>query len=411
MRLYKKIWSESRNNNLNKINRIILTAAFSILFVIFSFGCSSGGNQSTNSSNKVLANEVNQLSEEVKNDSSVKGELKVHFINVGQADSILIQQGNNAMLIDAGNNLDSEIAKNYISNQGIKKLDYVIGTHPHEDHIGGLDYVINSFEIGNIYMPKATSNTKTFKDVVSALQNKGLQVTTPVTGNSFKLGEAECKILAPNSASYEDMNNFSIVIKVTFGNNTFMFDGDAEEISEKEMLSKGFDVKADVLKVGHHGSNSSTSAEFLKKVSPKYAVISVGKDNDYGHPHKQTMDRLKDSGITVYRTDESGTIICTSDGNNISFNTNPGSYNSPASTGKNYNTSASSKENVTSNVQNSNFNNNQYVDSNGNGLIKGSQSKIYHVPGSKYYNSTKNVVKWFKTIEEAEAAGYRAPKN
>ena len=146
-------------------------------------------------------------------------------------------------------------------------------------------------------------------------------------------------------------------------------------------------------------------------MSPKYAVISVGKDNDYGHPHKETMERLKSSGINVYRTDESGTIICTSNGNNISFNTNAGSYNSPASTSNNNSSSSSSKQAATENAQPSSLSGNQYVDSNGNGLIKGSKTKIYHIPGGKYYDKTTNVVQWFKTIEEAEAAGYRAPKN
>jgi len=392
MKFYGKMWFTWRNNKLNKTGKIILTTILGLFFIIFSVGCS------------------------FRSGISVNNQLKVHFIDVGQADSILIQQGNKSMLIDAGNNGDSETVKNYISNQGITKLDYVIGTHPHEDHLGGLDYVINSFEIGNIYMPKVTSTTKTFKDVVSAIQNKGMQITTPVPGDSFKLGQADCKILAPNSSSYEDVNNYSIVIKVTFGNNSFMFTGDAEAISETEMINKGFDLKADVLKVGHHGSSSSTSDEFLKKVNPKYSVISVGKDNDYGHPHKETMDKLKDSGITVYRTDESGTIICTSDGNNISFNSKSGSYNSPASTSNsnttnNSSSSSSSNQTTTENTQASSSGNNQYVDSNGKGLIKGSKSKIYHVPGSKYYDKITSVVQWFKTTKEAEAAGYRAPEN
>lgn len=389
MKLHGKIRFMWRNNKFNKGGRIILTTVLGMFLIIFSMGCSS------NSSNV-----------------SVSGQLKVHYINVGQADSILIQQGSSTMLIDAGNNGDSETVKNYLSNQGITKLDYVIGTHPHEDHIGGLDYVINSFQIGNIYMPKATSTTKTFTDVVSAIKSKGMQIATPVPGDSFKLGQADCKILAPNSSSYEDLNNFSVVIKVTFGNNTFMFDGDAEKVSETEIVNKGFDVKADVLKVGHHGSGTSTSDEFLKKVNPKYAVISCGVNNDYGHPHKETMKRLKDSGITVYRTDESGTIICTSDGNNISFNSNQGSYNSPAGASNNNNSSSSNRaQAVTKNNQSSSSSSNQYVDSDGNGLIKGSKSKIYHVPGSISYDKTTNVVQWFKTTQEAEAAGYRAPKN
>lgn len=175
-------------------------------------------------------------------------------------------------------------------------------------------------------MPKATSNTKTFLDVVSAIKAKGMKVTVPTVGETFKVGNATVTILAPNGSGYEDLNNNSIVIRLTFGNNSFMFDGDAEDISENEMLSKGFDVSADVLKVGHHGSNSSTSQAFLDKVNPKYAVISVGVDNSYGHPHKSTKEKLKAKGIKVYRTDENGTIVATSDGKNITFNIKSGSY-------------------------------------------------------------------------------------
>lgn len=257
---------------------------------------------------------------------SVGGKLKVHFINVGQGDSILIQQGSSSMLVDAGSNAESLLVIKYISSQGITNFDYVIGTHPHEDHIGGLDYVINAFSISKIYMPKAQANTKTFEDVLTAISNKGMRITTPVQGDSFKLGDANVTILAPNGSNYNDLNNYSIVLKVKYGNTSFMLDGDAELLSESQMLSKGFNMEADVLKIGHHGSSSSTSETFLNKVNPKYAVISAGAGNSYGHPTEQTMSRLKDKGITVYRTDECGTIVVTSDGSSISFSTAPGSY-------------------------------------------------------------------------------------
>lgn len=254
------------------------------------------------------------------------GELKIHFIDVGQADAILVQQGSASMLIDAGNNGDGESVKKYLSSQGITKLDYVIGTHPHEDHIGGLDVMIDSFDVGMVYMPKASSTTATFKDVIKAINNKNLKVTTPNPGGTFKLGEAEVQILAPNGKEYKDLNNYSIALRLTFGSNSFLFMGDAEVKSEKEILGKGFEVRADLIKIGHHGSISSTSEEFLDRVNPKYAVIMVGDDNTYKHPHKPVMDRLKAKGIKVYRTDECGTIVATSDGKEIKFNVKPGSY-------------------------------------------------------------------------------------
>jgi competence protein ComEC len=246
--------------------------------------------------------------------------LTVSILDVGQADCIIIQQGDNAMIIDAGNNADSIFVVDQLQNMGIDRLDVVIGTHPHEDHIGGLDAVINNFDIGTIYMPKVSNNTKTFEDVLIAIQKKGLSVTTPVPGTGFTLGdEVQCLILAPNSASYEDLNNYSIVLKVTYNGKSFLFTGDAEIDSEEEMLAKGYDLKADVLKVGHHGSTSSTSDEFLQAVSPEYAVICVGVDNTYGHPHQETLDKLNAAGIKIYRTDlNGGTIKFVVDRNQLS---------------------------------------------------------------------------------------------
>lgn len=154
-----------------------------------------------------------------------------------------------------------------------------------------LSLLIEADKVGKIYFPKTTATTKTFENLIKGVQNKGMQFTVPKVGETFNLGEAKCTILAPNGTSYEDANNYSIVIKLEYGNNSFLFTGDAEDVSEKEMLDNGLDLKADVLKAGHHGSSSSSTEAFLNAVNPKYAVISVGKDNDYGHPHKETLQK------------------------------------------------------------------------------------------------------------------------
>ena len=252
-------------------------------------------------------------------------DLKMHFINVGQADAILIENNGETMLVDAGNNDDETVIKNYLESQNVSYINYLIGTHPHEDHIGAMDYVINSLQIGKVYMPKTVSNTQTYRDVISAISNKGMQITPPTIGESFYVGSAKCTILGPRR-EYENTNDNSIVIKVEFGNNSFLLMGDAEATSEMDMVNGGAYLKSDVIKLGHHGSKTSSVPNFLSKVSPKYAVASVGKGNSYKHPSQSVMDRLNSSKVPVYRTDESGTIISTSNGSIISFNTKQGSY-------------------------------------------------------------------------------------
>ena len=246
------------------------------------------------------------------------GQVKIHFLDVGQADSILIQDASGqTMLIDAGNNGDSDLVVSYIRDLGIDHIDVLIGTHPHEDHIGGLDAVIENFDIGKIYMPKINHPSKTYEDVLIAIKNKGYKITAPQAGSTFDLGNAEYTILSPISKTYSDTNNYSITVKLDYGANSFLFMGDAEKIAENEIIEMGYPIQADLIKLGHHGSMYSSSDEFLDKVNPKYAIISVGEGNSYGHPDPEVMTKLEERGIKSYRTDEMGTIVVESDGSQI----------------------------------------------------------------------------------------------
>lgn len=253
--------------------------------------------------------------------TQVNGTLHIHYIDVGQADSILIKASDGtAVLIDGGNNPDGPNVVNYLKSQQVKELAAVIATHPHEDHIGGLDAVIKSFPVKAVYMPNASTTTKTFEDLVSAVTASGAKRIQAKAGVTLDVPGLTGQFIAQNGRGYEDLNNYSAVLRLTFGKIAFLFTGDAKEISESEMLESSQNVKADVLKVGHHGSSSSTSSAFLKAVSPKYAIISVGTGNDYGHPAASTLSRLSGAGVQVFRTDKDGTVVATSDGENVTFN-------------------------------------------------------------------------------------------
>ena len=247
--------------------------------------------------------------------------LSVHYLDVGQGDSIFIElPQNKTMLIDAATAEYGEGIAEYIYEQGYEKIDYLIATHPHADHIGGMKAVVEKFEIDKVYMPKASTTTKTYKNLLQAIKDKGLKINTAKAGIIIaQSGNLKIDILAPNSDSYDELNNYSAVIKITYGDRAFLFMGDAEKLSEQEITA---DVKADVLKAGHHGSSSSTSEEFLARVNPTAAVISCGKDNSYGHPHKETLEALEKAGIEIYRTDTMGTIIASTDGESLEITDN-----------------------------------------------------------------------------------------
>lgn len=254
-------------------------------------------------------------------EQTLNSDLTVSFIDVGQGDSILIQSNNEAMLIDAGENDKGTVVVDYLQSHGVENLKYAVGTHPHSDHIGGMDDVLDNIKTENFICPETTYSTATWKSVISSAENSGTQIIYAEPYKSYGVGDATFTIYAPQTNSiYSSLNNYSVVLRLTYGDNSFLFTGDAEKISEKEMLSGGYNLSADVLKVGHHGSSGSTSQDFLKAVSPDYAVISCGKDNEYGHPHKETLSLLNKSKTEILRTDKLGTIVLTSDGKNVSVN-------------------------------------------------------------------------------------------
>jgi beta-lactamase superfamily II metal-dependent hydrolase len=242
--------------------------------------------------------------------------LAVSFVDVGQADCILIHTpANQNILIDSGNREDFPTILNYLNLQRVSRLDMIVTTHPHEDHIGSMAQIVRKFNIGKVYMPRVSANTRVFEDLLTAIQAKGLKIMTAKAGVHLDLTpEIKMDFLAPNSDSYEDLNNYSAVIKLTYRKVAFLLTGDAERISEQEMMDKQYNLKANVLKVGHHGSNSSSSNGFLQQVAPDIAIISVGLHNDYHHPSLSTLKRLAKIGARVYRTDHNGTIQITTDG-------------------------------------------------------------------------------------------------
>lgn len=232
---------------------------------------------------------------------------------MGQADSILVQSNGVNMLIDAGTNKAGATVVKDLQNLGVTKIDYLIGTHPHEDHIGGMDDVIKNFDIGTIFMPKIQTNTKTFEDVLDAIASKNLKVTSPEVGYTYNVGDAKCEIMSIGSGENEEKSNLnlsSIVIRMTYGTQSFLFMGDAETENESSRTWP----QTTVLKVGHHGSNTSSSQKFLNEVKPEIAVISVGTGNMYGHPKQTTLNKLTKIGAKIYRTDENGTVTITTDG-------------------------------------------------------------------------------------------------
>lgn len=265
---------------------------------------------------------------------------KIHFIDVGQADAMLVVCDGKTMLIDGGNAADSNLMYTYLKKNGITHLDYVIGTHAHEDHIGGIPGALQYATVDTVYCASTSYTTKAFKNFVKAVNDRGASITVPERETVFYLGSAKCIVLAVNTVT-DDLNNTSIVLRIEYGSNSFLLMGDAGIEVEDFLLEDGAPLKADVLKVGHHGSRTATGYVFLRAVMPQYAVICVGTGNSYGHPTTNVLSRLRDADVTTFRTDKHGDVICVSDGRNITFtpsknaNINPYQKIGPNSTQRN----------------------------------------------------------------------------
>ena len=244
--------------------------------------------------------------------------LVVHFIDVGQADCALLVCDGEFMLIDGGNVDDSSLVVSYLERHGVEELSAVVCSHAHEDHVGGLAGVLAVFPTKAVYAPTRTHSSACFDNFLYYADQQDLTVQIPAPGDTFALGGAQITVLGPVK-SYPDVNNTSLVLKVVYGETSFLFTGDMETEAENDMLDAGADVKVDVLKVGHHGSNTSTGYRFLYEAAPDYGVISLGTDNPYGHPHDEPMSRLMDANVTVYRTDLLGTVLAVSDGKTVHF--------------------------------------------------------------------------------------------
>lgn len=308
--------------------------------------------------------------------SDASGTMSVHFIDVGQADSALLECNGQYVLIDGGNVADGDDVVNYLLNAGVKELAAVFCSHAHEDHVGGLAAVLEAIPTKAVYAPTRTYSSNCFDQFVYYADQQHLSIEIPAPGTSLSYGDLSVTVLGPLK-SYPETNDTSLVLMVRFGDTRFLFTGDMERTAEIDLLDANVPVKADVLKVGHHGSNTSTSYRFLYEVDPAYAVISVGKDNDYGHPHEEPMSRLSDAEVKVYRTDVLGTIVAVSDGDDITFkySNEGGEPDIPAS--------APSENKYIGNLS----------------------SKVVHLPSCSSLPSEKNRV-YFDTYEAAEKEGY-----
>ena len=321
--------SNDKSNRKKPAKAII---AVIILVIASIFGINVADIIPTGSNISSLPATIFEQKNDTQSESGVQeasGELFLTMIDVGQADSFLLVQDETVALVDCGTRSTGKDVVEYLKGLGINKIDYVFGTHPHDDHMGGMYDIITNFEIGKIILPKVESGKVTsnwYIKLMQEIKTGDYELEYAKVGTTYGLGEAIIKVIGPISSPEDNLNNYSIVLKVSFGEMDVIMTGDAETEVEKEILESGENIDAEILKVGHHGSNTSSSEEFIDAISPDYALISAKVGNKYEHPMESTMNKLESRYIEVYRTDENGTVVATITSNDVSFSCEPGDY-------------------------------------------------------------------------------------
>ncbi len=377
-----------------RLKTLLKSAALVFISVIL---CSCNAQTAVN---EIYFDEKETLSSE----SEIIGEsgLYVIFLDVGQADSIFVSCGGENMLIDGGNTADGDFVCSFLKSKGVDNLDYVISTHAHEDHVGGLCDVVKTVSVEKAIISPKKHDSVCYNDFINSMASRGISYEYASHGTSLSLGEASVEIIGPISENPQSINSSSIVARLSYKGVSFLFTGDCTSEEEKEILNAGYNVKSTVLKSGHHGSDFSSSYIFLREVMPEYAVISVGENNSYGHPGDNCLSRYRDVGATVYRTDKMGTISAVvNESGELSFSADESLRSPDKSSKKAYENedadikNASDEQEPTKNINTS------------TSYIGNKNSKIYHLPTCSYLPKEKNRV-YFSSKKEASQSGYNA---
>lgn len=317
MRPFKKKQTFLKNISLRLALAVLLTAALTLT------GCSGGGKASSQGTSEQPSSSQSQSQESEAPAGAGSADAQLHFIDVGQGLSVLIESDGHFLLFDGGDRKTSSLVVSYLKEQGVETLDYVIASHYDADHLNGVVGALNAFQVSQVLAPDYETDTKVFQSFQSAIEKNRIPLSHPAPGDSFTLGNASFTVLAPQDKSYQNANDYSVAIRLTAGDVSFLITGDAEVESEAEMVKSGLPLESTVYVAGHHGSASSSSWDFLQKAVPEYVVISCGAGNSYGHPHAETMEKLQSMEIPVFRTDKQGTVTVSTDGTSLTWSADP----------------------------------------------------------------------------------------